>query len=278
MRDWLKENLRDLQNYSINLFRALPPNQVRMLIYGQGRTGSTLLESLLVSTGYFSGGKELLSSDKREIRYPTQYILGESKRVAPKHFVCHVKHYQLTQDNSTPLHVAMRKKSVNVAIFLNTLIESDWKIIYLRRRSLFHHALSTVLAESSGVYHRTKRNLEFSHERITVDTDRFVMWVKWRAHEEKMEQAALANVPHLEVVYEDDLENSSTHQCTVDRILEYASLSPREARTSHGKVVVHRPESIISNYDELISYLIEQGLESVIPGSAPLVEQKTINI
>ena len=52
MRDWLKENLRDLQNYSINLFRALPPNQVRMLIYGQGRTGVSARQTHLAALAF----------------------------------------------------------------------------------------------------------------------------------------------------------------------------------------------------------------------------------
>ena len=64
--------------YLFNAIKTKSPDQVRVVIFAQGRTGSTLLESLLCSTGHFFKNGELLNNDtgKNEIIFPTQYIRG----------------------------------------------------------------------------------------------------------------------------------------------------------------------------------------------------------
>jgi hypothetical protein len=258
LKHWISASASEVKNYSTNIIKTTPSNQVRLLIFGQGRTGSTLLESLLVSTGHFEGGSELLSANEHEIRYPIQYILGESKRRSASNFVCHVKNYQLTAD---------RKKPIDVATFLHALEKTGWKIIYLRRRSIFNLVLSSELAQSSGIYHRFGRNLKFEHSQVIVDPERFVRRMKWRLNHEEMEQRSLTNIPFHEVIYEDDLENQSSHQNTVDRLLDYVSLDHAEVQTKLKKVVSQKPEEIISNFDELVNCLKEHELQSFIPAS-----------
>ena len=132
-------------NYFHNSVKSTTPDNVRLLIFGQGRSGSTLLESLICSTGHFYENGELLNTDRGEILYPIQYIYGLTKRNAFKNFIFHVKVYQLTRD---------RKRPIDPAKFLNVLYSDGWKIIYLRRKNKVKHQLSNWVAAHRGNYHK----------------------------------------------------------------------------------------------------------------------------
>ena len=114
--------------YLFNAIKTKSPDQVRAVIFAQGRTGSTLLESLLCSTGHFFKNGELLNNDtgKNEIIFPTQYIRGLSKWESDSNFIFHVKIYQLTRD---------RKRPVDPTTFMETLCKEGFKVIYLRRNN-----------------------------------------------------------------------------------------------------------------------------------------------
>ena len=127
-------------NYFYNSAKSTTPDKVRVLIFGQGRSGSTLLEDLICSTGYFRKNGELLNTNKGEILHPVQFIRGLSKRKASENIIFHVKISQLTKD---------RKRPIDPAEFLNTLYNDGWKIIYLRRKNKVMHALSNVVAKAS---------------------------------------------------------------------------------------------------------------------------------
>ncbi|WP_157620617.1 hypothetical protein [Synechococcus sp. PCC 7335] len=222
------------------------------MIFAQGRTGSTLLESLLCSSGYFGQNGELLNTRYGEVRSPVAFISGLSKR-SRGNFIFHVKIQQLTKNRRNP---------ISPRLFLETLYEEGWKIIYLRRENKVKHALSNIVANHRGGYHKFDTKEEdlkilFECEQLTRRVDRRV------AYEEK-EKEALANIKYHEVIYERDLENAQSHQQTVDRILEYLSLAPRVVTTKHKKVNSRPLEETISNYDEFIDCLDKHGWQSFL--------------
>ena len=53
--------IKELRAYSADIFKKCSPEKRRVVIFAQGRTGSTLLEDILCSSGYFSANGELLS-------------------------------------------------------------------------------------------------------------------------------------------------------------------------------------------------------------------------
>jgi len=233
--------------YFVNFIKLIPPDQIRVLIFAQGRTGSTLLENLLCSTAYFRENGELLNTSKGEILYPLQYIRGLSKRKTHENFIFHVKIYQLTGD---------RKRPIDPTVFLNALCEDGWKVIYLRRRNKVRHVLSDVVAEHRGKYFKTGDDKEELN--ILVNCEKFVESVNTRFRHDDAEKDALAKIKYHEVVYEDDLEKSDAHQKTIDRILEYVSLEHRVATTKYRKVTTQALKDLILNYDEFVNCLIKQ--------------------
>ena len=142
-----KANIRfrrhEVLAYLFNIIKPHSSGQVRVVIFAQGRTGSTLLESLLCSTGHFFKYGELLNNDsgKNEVIFPTQYIRGLSKWESDSNFIFHVKIYHLTRD---------RKRPVDPKIFLDTLYNDGFKVIFLRRNNLVRHVLCQSLLHNSG--------------------------------------------------------------------------------------------------------------------------------
>ena len=239
--------------YIDNCIKRKQPDRVRVVIFGQGRTGSTLLESLLCSTGHFYQNGELLSTDQGEIIYPVQYIKGLSKRKSDGHFIFHVKIYHLTRD---------RKRPVDPASFLKSLYYDGFKIIYLKRLNIIKHSLSGLVAEHRGCYHKFDNGKE--NLRLFLDCDGFVKKVNERVLFSKEEELVLSGIRYHEVVYEDDLENDAAHQRAVDHTLDFLSLERKKVSTKHIKVNTTSIEKLIVNYNEFVDCMKKNGWEDFL--------------
>lgn len=256
----LKHRSQEAFSYILNYSKKLKPSgSVRVVIFAQGRTGSTLLESLLCSTGHFRQNGELLDTSQGEVFFPLQFINGISKWKSEENFIFHLKIYQLVRD---------RKRPLDPTFFLETLYQDGWKIIYLRRRNKIKHALSNVVVKNRGARHQLDTWHKFNDDKeelnVFIDCERFVRKVEKRLRFDAYEKKVLANIEYHEVIYEDDLEQFTSHQRTVAKILEYLSLEPREAFTKHRKVNNLLLEQLISNYEEFVDCLSKQGWENFL--------------
>ncbi|MEM9346892.1 MAG: hypothetical protein AAGB26_09775 [Planctomycetota bacterium] len=248
----IKYRLIETLNYRYSE-KAVASGKVRTVIFGQGRSGSTLLESLICSTGYFQKNGELLNVDRGEVREPARYLRGLSKRKANENLIFHFKIYQLTRD---------RRRPIDPAVFLNDLHKDGWKIIYLLRRNKVRHALSNIVAESSDTYHKfddKKASLS-----LKIDCNDLVKKVTERFEFEERERGVLGDLPYHEVIYEDDLENPDAHQVTINRILDFVSLEHRDVETKLRKANTQPLDDLIVNYYEFIECLREHGWEHFI--------------
>jgi len=249
----LKHRRKEAIAYFFNATKSASSSSVRTVIFAQGRTGSTLLESLLCSSGYFQRNGELLHPDRGEILFPTQFIRGLSKWQADNNFIFHVKVYQLTED---------RKRPIDPVCFLETLQREGWKVIHLKRKNKVRHALSNVVFKHRGSGHKFDDRRE--DIKITVNCERFTEQVNDRIRFEVAEKEVLANIDYHTVVYEDDLEKQSAHQETANQIFDYLSLDRREVTTHHRKVIVLPLEELISNYDEFVGCLNQHGWQDFL--------------
>ena len=239
-REVLDYRRREWTAYASCYTKTAPVDQARVVIFAQGRTGSTLLESLLASSGYFDLNGELLNTSQGEALSPARFIRGLARR-HPGNFIFHVKVYQLTRD---------RKHPVDPSRFLRTLHDEGWKIIHLRRENKIKHALSNIVAETRGRYHKQDDDQE--RIKLTIDLDDFVRAVNERIAFESHERQVLANLPYHQVCYETDLEPPAAQQATCDAIFDFLGLEPRQVSTPHRKVNTTPLPELIANYDEVI--------------------------
>ena len=245
---------REAWLYMWDRLRPMPDKQLRAVIFGQGRTGSALLESLICSTGHFEANGELLNIDRNgQIMNPLHFVQGLAKWKADKNFIFHLKIYQLTRD---------RKRPLEPRPFLDALCDQGWRVIYLKRENIVKHALSNLVAEQRKAYHKFDDRPE--QTQVHVDCARFVELVEERIRFGDEERATLDGIDHHVVVYDRDLMNADMHQRTVDGILDYLQLERRQAITSHRKVNTTSMADLITNYDEFAACVAENGWEAFL--------------
>ncbi|MFD0977934.1 hypothetical protein [Salinimicrobium gaetbulicola] len=209
-----------------------------LIIYSQGRSGSTLLNNLLKSTGYFDSYNEILDHDKKQVAFPYRYINGYSK-IAKNNFLFNLKIQNLNS--------ALRKGDTPNK-FLSKLSQKGWKIIWLERSSKLDQTLSNFLAEDSSQYHYTsgkKRKL-----RIKIDCNSFNKRIKRYENLRGQEIRSLHNIPYIYINYEKDLLLADRHQATVNKILQHLSLPSKEVYSVYKKINTFEQEDIIINYPE----------------------------
>lgn len=246
--------IREIIAYCADSIFELPKGQKRLVIFAQGRTGSTLLETLLCSTGHFCETGEILNSDNREIVCPRRFILGEAKRRSSENFIFHVKIYHLTID---------RAKPVNPAAFLRELNQCGWDIVFLKRENLVRHALSSQIAREIGAYH-LRKNHKIDRLRLNVNVADLGQEIDNRLRFADEEQKALSGLNVLEFSYERDLESPRCQQATVDTILDYVGLTRRKASAVTKRINNFAPNDLIANYSEVVRYLESRNLAELL--------------
>lgn len=249
---YLKE-LYYLKIYFLHFKKYRKTNSKRVLIFAQGRTGSTLLEHLLCSTSYFKKGGEILGGKGTKIGYPYQYVTGLANAESKNNFIFHLKIYHLTRD---------RQRKIEPAVFLNKLQKDGWKIIYLHRKNILNHVLSNRIAEERKAYHK----YDNKEERIKLHLDPIDLKkaIETRKQFDRSELKALANIDFFKINYENDLQDQDNQQNTINNILDYLGLEKRQSHTGLKKINKSSQKDIIQNYKEIVSLLNEENLSEYI--------------
>lgn len=243
----------ELKVYSNYLFKRNNQNKKQVLIFAQGRSGSSLLEDLLCSTSHFNKRGEILGGLGTKIRFPYQYISGLVNRYSNENFIFHLKVYHLTRD---------RDKKIDPVVFLKKLQNNGWSFIYLYRKNRLNHYLSNKIAESRNAYHKYDNRKE--NFRLTINVDNLKQGIEERINFEKFELNALADINFIKIVYEEDLQNSANHQNTVNNIFDYLRLERRQSFTSMVKVNQLSQKDIIENYSEVAAFMKENGMSEYL--------------
>lgn len=242
--------LREARSYVDDLARPPVTGRAKpLLIFAQGRAGTTLLESLLVSTGHYEGHHEVLNTVTREVLWPVRHVRGLARGRAPRHVVAHIKPVHLVQD---------RRRPVDMAAFLRAVHDDGWTVLHLERTDVLRQTLSLFIAEGRGSFHKTDAAEE--RRQLHIPPEDFLRQVQGRTIMLQQERAALAALPHLRVSYEDDLLPPDRHQPTVDRILAHVGLAPRPVSTQLRKIAGGAVADGIGNLSELRAYLAAHGI------------------
>lgn len=223
-----------------------------VLIFGQGRSGTTLFEHLMVSTGYFTGRHEVLNTVTREVLYPTPFVRGLGRMTRGENVIVHVKPEHLGR--------ARRKRGpVDARAFLTAMVADGWLIVHVQRLDVLRQMVSKYLAQARGAYHKTDDAEE--ETRIDVPEAEFLAQYERRQVLLAQEDALLRGLPKLRLSYEEHLERPEMHQETVDRVLANLGLESRPVSTQLRKIVKGSPARFLSNRDALQSAFASRGWE-----------------
>jgi LPS sulfotransferase NodH len=229
--------------YARGVLPGLPRPAQRFVIFAQGRSGSTLLTDLLNSNPDVRCDDEILTFHHRwPVRYAAAHTVGH--RVGAWGFK--VKIYQLIDAQRT-----------DPGEFLRRMHREGWLVIYLHRRNVVRQALSASIAkERGGHYHQTAGDRPIGP--VVIDAADVVRRVRQREHFGELEAAALSDVPHLALTYEDDLARPEDHQRTADRIFDLAGVARSPVETVLERISSD-PLAGVANRDEVRDALAAAG-------------------
>lgn len=193
------------------LFFSKSNTKAKFIIFGRGRSGSTLLVELLNNIENINCEGEIL---KYKVFYPIRYILGRSFFFTKGGvYGCKILSYQIRDI----------QKIDNANNFIKKLHSEGFKIIYLKRRNIVKHAISNIRARTFA-FHTTNLNTNPIENKIRINCQDLKEWLTHSENLLSYELEALKGVPFIEIIYEDDLLNDESKIMTIHKISEFFGL------------------------------------------------------
>jgi LPS sulfotransferase NodH len=237
-----KRLIKELLNYTrYSLQRSQLPAK-KFVIFGRGRSGSTLLVNLLDSHPQIHCDNEILHD---RVLFPRQYIDSCASRYHSQVYGFKLLSYQLKEV----------QRISQSAKFILELYQSGYQIIYLKRENLLHHALSNIAARQKQKFHYRVSQDKVEKKPIYVEVEELVKWLSGSEQLDNFEHQILQNIPHLPLTYENNLQESLCHQTTVDLIFELLDIPSVPVKTNLIKAMPLKLTEMVSNYEEIIKSL-----------------------
>lgn len=234
--------------------RAQGRPDIRFCVFAQGRTGSSLLQSLLNTHPDVHCDGEILGP--KPVLFPMAYVQRYARLTAERAFGFKVKSYQLTRHQGI----------ADPRAFMEGLVDHGYAVLHLSRRNLLRHAISNLYALQSGAYHY-RQDEGATRPLVEVDPAEVVRVMRRREGHAAMEAEILANIDAHPITYEDDLLDPSRHQPTVDGVLGILGLDPVPVSTRYTRSVSGRVKDSVANYDALAQALEEAGFGEYLDDS-----------
>lgn len=234
----------------------------RFILLCHARTGSSLFGSLLGNHPRISYGGERFKlyrkwSGARAFlrpviaRYPMLRLNWLAQQASRPTFGCKLcPHY---------VH--------NIEQTIQQAHQHAWLIIHLTRRNTIKTALSSVVA------HQTKRHNSVGEDphppplQLVVEPGALMKAIHRVERYNAQEQAALIDIPHIRICYEDDLVAPTGWEAATGRVFDALGLEHIPAQSSISRPWSRPYEAMISNYADLVAAMRADGytadLESV---------------
>lgn len=221
-----------------NLRYALRPQpsrvQRRFVVFGQSRSGSTFLRTLL------DAHPDVTCEDEHyrgftPFPYAFHRIVSRRSRTPVWGFKLFVHHLE-------------RDQNIDPRVFMKHLHEEGYTILYLRRENLVRHALSQFLRRASGVTYQTRRA---APTRVTVDTQRFLDHLDERDYYWKRADAAVRDLPHQRISYERDLQPAEARLALMRSVFDRLGVAPVRVESELEQINTKRLRETVENYAEL---------------------------
>lgn len=134
--------------------------------------------------------------------------------------------------------------------FLQDLHRGGCRVIYLHRRDALRHALATLKTYSVNFRFDTPESIARTG-RFTVNVGELIDCLQYLDNQRVEAHAILNEVPHLSLVYEEDLIDPNNYQMTAERLSTFLDIPDIQPIGNPLKLVHQQLEDIVTNYDEL---------------------------
>lgn len=217
---------KEYYSYLVSAVKRAP--EKKFILFGQGRSGSTLLIDLLNSHPKISAHKEILNTSSSAggnvvpFRYPYRYVKGIAARCESEVYGYKTKIYQVEGHNVKP------------EIFLDKHVQEGWTIIYLWRENILKQAISGEKAAKTDIWHQRKKDA--NKVKIKLNPSNIIERIKFRKNVLEREKDIIEGINHIEVIYERDLLIKNEHQNVCNKIFERLNLRNKKVSTSLRKM------------------------------------------
>lgn len=235
--------------------RATGRPETRFVLFAQGRTGSSLLRSLLNAHPEVHCADEVLGP--KAVLFPLAHVERLSRLVDEPVWGFKVKVYQLTR------HQGLEDPQA----FLAALADRGHRIIHLRRRNLLRQAVSNAVAVGGGRYLYAEGE-ERKPVTVHMDPTETIEVMRRRVAHAAAEDTALAGLEHLSLTYEDDLLEPARQQATADRVVRYLGRDPVPVTTHLRRIVSGGLGDRVENWDEVAAALAGTEFETFLDDPA----------
>ncbi len=219
---------------------------VGFILYGQSRSGSTLVAELARSHSGVRCDGELLTPEWGYvrnpavrfvlIRYPFPYFEWRRRRSGASAYGFKLMSYQLAMPKA-----AMQK-----------LARDGWRLVHVRRRNRLQQSLSKLIAAKTGHWHSRKSEAPPSY-RVRIESDELTREIATREAWTRAEEEAIAGLERCLVEYEDDLADSSRWNATMERVFRFIGVTPVPVRTELRRTDERDYRDVIENYAEMLA-------------------------
>lgn len=222
----------------------------KFVIFGTGRSGSTVLVSLLNSNPQIHCDNEIFHrkvfSPKKFLRYRTS--------------LCNREVYGfklLTYQLGAILEISGTE-------FLPYLVSQGFNILYLKRQNVLRQAISNIYARQMNQFHEKSNNALAEKQMLNIDLKVLDDWINAIIKQTFEEEQYLSGLEHFKISYEKDLMNPAQQSITMANISKFLNISFVPPKTTFKKILPEEFSSFIKNYDELVAYAKSNNYEHFI--------------
>jgi hypothetical protein len=231
--------------YSTFPFKHKTDPEIKFFIFTYQRTGSSLLVDLLNSHPQITCDGEILLN---KMIAPDKYLYYHSRLCTSKAYG-----FKLQISHLNYQHLTTPKK------FVDQLYNDGYQIIKLTRQNLFNAALSLQYAISSQKFHFKRSPKKPKLPKISIEPKKFLDTFQWVIYQKELLDQICNDLPHLDIVYENDLAEINMQQSTINRILDFLGLPHAYVESDYVKGSKQGISQFINNLEEIKEYSLKNG-------------------
>jgi len=231
------------------LNRRQLPHQ--FVLFFRPRTGSNLLCDLANAHQAIFCDGEVFEGRLRRFWFPRLYLKGRSTKSGKTAYGFKLNINQI------------RLQGLHPKPFLTELHDKGWKIVYMQRQNLLQQAISFYVAQARDTW-LDKSSDALAGFTFKVDCEALVAKMQRLEKAIQEEEALLEGIPHLKLVYEEDLLKQENHQHTLDQLLGYLGLESVAAQATLKKTASRKLSDYIENYQEMTEVLSKTAYASFL--------------
>ena len=242
----LRGRNREIASYFRYFTNCKKSFQAKFVILSQARTGSVLLGELInCHNNIFCDTEIFLPSRVGKVYLPLIYIEGTSARFTDKVYGFQLKPYQIAETDT---------QNLDLEEFINCLHQGGWKIVFLKRNNYLKQAISDTVAKKRKKWHDTLEN-SLEGRKFHISCQDLILRIEKREQAGLQCEKILDYIPHIRVVYEDDLLSANMHQVTAKKVFDFLEVPEIPVHTTLKKTVSDSIIDVVENYPEVVETL-----------------------